>query len=400
MDYTNLRPNEDVDQNGLIFDMDSLYATLNKIPDTRQRRGKRYPLPTLLMLIVLAKMGGEDKPNGIAEWIANRATQLNEMGILPRERAPSHMTYRRVLQEVIDPQEFEQVVGQFHQSRLKKQHNIVFSMDGKTLRGTIPNGEMRGTHLLAIYQPQQGLVLAEAQVESKENEIVIAPKILKQIHLEGAVVIADAMHTQRTVSAQIVEAGGNYIWTAKENQPRTHWAIQKLFVHEVCNLRQGCALNKDFQMTVCVNKNRGRLEKRTLTVSSLLNEYLDWPHVAQVFRLEKTIWHPRHKGQTREITYGLTSLPADKASPDKLLSLLRQYWGIEAGLHFRRDVTLHEDATRMTVGKSGHNMAILNNLIIGLCLHSGHQNLAKARRLFCAQPKKALDLILSAFPTL
>ena len=400
MDYINLQPNEDVDQNGLIFTISSLYAMFLKLRDKRKQKGKRYPLAMLLVLMVVAKLGGEDKPSGIAEWIEHRKEQLIEMGILPRERAPSHMTYRRVLQEVIDPQEFEQAMSQFHSSRLKKGQEVVFSMDGKTLRGTIPAGEMRGTHLLAIYVPQQGLVLAEAEVERKENEIVIAPKILKQVNLAGVIVIADALHTQREISAQIVEAGGDYIWTAKENQPRTHWAIQKLFVHEVCNLRQGCVLNQDFQMVTRINKNRGRIEKRTLMVSSMLNDYLDWPYVAQVFRLEKTIWHPKHKGKTREIVYGLTSLPAEKASPEKLLSLIRQYWGIEAGLHFRRDVTLHEDATRLTVGKSGHNMAILNNLVIGLCLQLGFQNLAKARRLFCAQPRKALDLILSDVPTL
>ena len=47
-----------------------------------------------------------------------------------------------------------------------------------------------------------------------------------------------ALHAQREPSALIVEAGGDLIWTIKGNQPRTHWAIEKLFVHEVCNLRQ------------------------------------------------------------------------------------------------------------------------------------------------------------------
>ncbi len=400
MNYTNLQPNQEFDENGLVFDIHGLYAVLMKVQDTRKLKGKRYPLQMLLVLMILAKLGGEDKPSGIAEWVANRKAQLIEMGILSRERTPSHMTYRRVLQSSIDPQQFEQVVSLYHQSRLPEGPGVVFSMDGKTLRGTILNGEMRGTHLLAIYVPQQGLVLVEAQVDRKENEIVVAPKILKQVNLEGVIVIADAMHTQREASAQIVEAGGNYIWTAKENQPRTHWAIQKLFVHEVCNLRQGCKLSHEFQTVTRIHKNRGRIEKRTLMSSSMLNDYLDWPYVAQVFRLEKTVWHPKYKGQTREIVYGLTSLPADKASPDQLLTLLRQYWGIEAGLHFRRDVTLHEDATRLTVGNSGHNMAILNNLVIGLCLQQGFQNLAKARRLFSAQPQKALQLILNKTPTL
>ena len=208
------------------------------------------------------------------------------------------------------------------------------------------------------------------------------------------------MHTQREASAQIVEAGGDYIWTAKENQPRTHWAIQKLFVQEACNLRQGAPLSKDFQMVSTVSKGHGRIEKRTILTSTILNDYLDWPHVAQVFRIERLVWHAKHKGYTREITYGLTSLPPEKAKPGKVLSLIRQYWGIENGLHFRRDVTFREDATRLTVGKSGHIMAIFNNLAIGLCLHHGFQNVAKARRLFNAQPQKALRLILETSPTL
>ena len=93
------------------------------------------------------------------------------------------------------------------------------------------------------------------------------------------------------------------------------------------------------------------------------------------------------------MVYGLTSLSPKRASPKKLLSLVRQYWEIETGLHYRRDVTLKEDATRLTLGNSGQIMAILNNTIIGLCLRNGYKNLAQARRLFNAKPKLAFDLL-------
>jgi predicted transposase YbfD/YdcC len=401
MDYTNLQPNQSVSENGLIYEMGSLYEYfLTKIKDPRQRRGKRYALVTLLVMIMLAKLGGEDKPSGIADWVANRIEALREMKVLEARQAPSHMTYRRVFQEIIDLEEFEQLMQEFHQSRLQTGQEMVVSMDGKALRGTIPYGEIRGTHLLTIYVPQQGLVLAEAEVDRKENEIVVAPQILKQVNLNSTIVIGDAMHTQREASAQIVQAGGDFIWTAKDNQPRTHWAIQKLFVHEACNLRQGAPLSEDFQMVSTVSKGHGRIEKRTIMVSTLLNDYLDWPHVAQVFRIERTVWHTKFKGKTHEIAYGFTSLSPEKADPAKLLSLVRQYWGIENGLHFRRDVTFREDATRLTVGKAGHAMAIFNNLAIGLCLQLGFQNVAKARRFFNAQPQKALRVILETFPTL
>ncbi len=395
MDYINLQPNQDVNETGLIYELDSLYAYLQQVLDPRHPKGKLYPLALLLLLMVLAKLAGEDKPSGIADWVAHRVDQLCEMKILPKRRAPSHMTFRRLLQHVVDPEAFESLMQEYHRRQLHQGQEVVLSMDGKTLKGTIPRGETRGTHLLSIFVPEQGLVLAEAVVDRKENEIVVAPTILRQVNLQDTIVIGDAMHAQRDPSSQIVAAGGNYIWTIKGNQPRTHWAIEKLFVHEVCNLRQGAPLSKHCHMATMVNKGHGRLEKRTILVSTELNDYLDWPHVAQVFRIERTIWHEKHKGYTREVVYGLTSLTPQQASPERLLTLVRQYWGIENGLHYRRDVTLQEDATRLTVGNAGHIMAILNNLVIGLCLQHGFHNLAKARRLFNAQPSKALDLILS-----
>ncbi len=280
MDYTNLRPNEDVDENGLIYEMGSLYAFFQCVKDTRKARGKLYSLPQLLVLMMLAKMGGEDKPSGIADWITHRMEQLSEKKILRKKRAPSHMIYRRVLAETVKPEEFERLIQEYHQKQLKDGLEMVFSMDGETVRGTIPGGELRGTHLLSIYVPRQGLVLAEAEVDRKENEIVVAPKILKQVNLQGAIVIGDAMHAQRDTSKQIVADGGEFIWTIKGNQSRTLWAIEKLFVHEVCNLRQGAPLSKLCQMASQVNKGHGRIEKRTIMVSTDLNDYLDWPHLA------------------------------------------------------------------------------------------------------------------------
>jgi predicted transposase YbfD/YdcC len=397
MDYSKQRENE----HGLVFDIGSLYEYLLQIEDTRQAKGKRYRLIELLVVMLLAKLSGEDKPSGIAEWVAHRKEMWVECQIWEKPKAASHMTYRRILQETISAESLEEMVQAYHRQRLKTERQLIVAIDGKTVRGTIPYGANRGVHLLAAYVPQQGLVLAQAQVDQKENEIVVAPKILSQVILAGMIIIADAMHTQKAFSEQIVTSGADYIWTVKDNQSRTRWAIEKLFVHEVCNLQKGAPLSSDIRLATTLNKRHGRIEQRTLIVSTQLNDYLEWPHVAQVFRVERLVQHPRGKGQTREVIYGLTSLTTQEASPEKLLSLFREYWKIENGLHYRRDVTLQEDATRQTVGSSGHNMAILNNLVIGLCLQSGYQNLASARRFFDAHPQIALSLLTSApSPTL
>jgi hypothetical protein len=79
-----------------------------------------------------------------------------------------------------------------------------------------------------------------------------------------------------------------------------------------------------------------------------------------------------------------------------VLALTRAYWGVENGLHYRRDVTFHEDATRLTQGQAGHVMAALNNLVIGLLRLAGFTNLAAARRYCGVDLARAVALLSPA----
>ena len=80
-----------------------------------------------------------------------------------------------------------------------------------------------------------------------------------------------------------------------------------------------------------------------------------------------------------------------------MLDFRRQHWGIETGLHYRRDVTFKEDATRMTIGHTGKNMASINNLVIALIHQASFQNAAKARRWFAAHLPEAFALLTTPF---
>jgi hypothetical protein len=88
------------------------------------------------------------------------------------------------------------------------QQSILVVIDGKTLRGTIPKGKTRGLHLIAAYLPAEAIVLAQMPVDKKENEIVVAPKLLEQLDLKRRIVIGDAMFTQRNLSVQVKAQGG------------------------------------------------------------------------------------------------------------------------------------------------------------------------------------------------
>lgn len=189
---------------GIVFDVGSLMAVLHQIEDPRAPRGVRYSLVTLLVLLILAKLGGEDGMKGMSEWVELRSQKLVQLLNLERDTMPHQTTYERVLAE-LNELEVERKLGQFFAQQ--QEENFTISIDGKVLRGTIPVGKTQGTHLLAAYVPDTGVVLMQIEVESKANEIVAAPKLLNYLDLSGCVVTGDAMFTQRDLCIQIVEAG-------------------------------------------------------------------------------------------------------------------------------------------------------------------------------------------------
>ena len=381
-------------QAGIIFDAGSLFAYFQTLSDKRKRRGLRYSLVLILVIIMLAKTCGETHPSGIAEWARHRTEMLVDLLKLERKKMPHHSTYRRILAEVVKVEELEQVSSAYLSGQKFFGKQVLLAIDGKVLRGTLDD-KQNGTYLLAAYLPSEGIVLMEVAIAGKGSEIPAAPQVLKRIDLREKVVMGDALHTQRPVSIQIVESGGEYIWFAKGNQPQMEEDIRLWFEPEVEPIPGMNLQPKDFETAEETNKGHGRLETRTITVSSQLKDYLDWPYIEQVFKLERRSVSFK-TGEIRQQTeYGFTSLSREEIVPLKLLKMTRSYWGIENGLHYRRDVTLREDYTRMTKGKAGQVMACLNNLILGILLpKKTYRTIPTARRYFNAHPAEALDLFL------
>jgi predicted transposase YbfD/YdcC len=378
-------------ETGYVFDVNSLAAYFERVPDQRCARGKRYRLAQICILATLAKLSGEDHPWGMAQWAQLRHALLGPILNLPK-RLPSHNTYRRALATAISAPELEQHISAFLRQQVRAGRSVLIALDGKTLRGTIPTGQSQGVHLLAAYLPAEGIVLLQMAVETKENEIVAAPKVLASLDLRGKIVMGDALHTQRELSAQIVAAAADYVWLAKDNQPQLRADIEAWFAAET-HVKGFSPSAKDFQTARTVNKTHGRREERTLTTSSLLNEYLNWPGVAQVFKLERRTINIMTGELRREVVYGITSLSVQQADATRLLDLIRQYWGIENGLHYRRDKSLQEDATRMRNRNQAQNCATLNNLIVGLVLRQGWRYLPEARRHYAGCLPAALNLV-------
>jgi predicted transposase YbfD/YdcC len=378
------------------YEKGSVYDRFCQLTDLRGVNGKRYELEGVLTIVVLAKLSGEDKPMGIAEWASHRKDELLQRLGLNWSRMPHHNTYRRILAYKVYEQEVAQLVGEYNQ---RGEHGEVYALDGKARRGMRKKDEEGPEYGLSVYDVQQAKVLSQVEVGRKENEIVQAPRALKPVEISQKVVTADAMHTQRGLATQILEAQGEYLFPVKENQPQLYKNIQALFAPEYPKPGFG-KIQTDFLSAQKVDKGHGRLEVRTLTTSEMLNAYAAWPGLAQVYRLERQFQWRRNGRAYRtscEVEFGITSLTRTAASPAHLLHLRRAHWGIETGLHYRRDVTLREDATRMTVGNTGKIMASINNLVLALIRQAGFHNAAQARRWFAAHLSKAVALLTTPF---
>ena len=137
----------------------------------------------------------------------------------------------------------------------------------------------------------------------------------------------------------------------------------------------------------------GRIEKRILRSSDELKGYSDWPGLHQVFELTREIVVKKTGELSTEGVYGTTSLTSEKASPKRLLDLVRNHWHIENKVHWVRDVTFDEDRSQVRCGNTPQVMSALRNTVIGLMRHCGITNIASACRKFSARPELALELI-------
>jgi len=382
----------EISETGIECDMGSVYARLGKITDIRKDKGKRYSLRTLLMIIIMAKLCGEDTVMGIADWAKNRKREVVEILGLKRSTMPNHNTYRRLLAYGVYQEEIERMVGEHnHQGA----HGEIYALDGKAIRGVRKKDEPASEYVLSIYDVQQGKVMSQVEVGRKENEISKAPEALKLVNISGKVLTGDAMHTQKRLSTQVLEGQGDFVFPVKENQEKLDKNIHSLFAPEYPKPGFG-KIQTDFQYAQKVNKGHGRLEIRTIQTSEMLNSYSGWPGLAQVYRLEREIqwWRAGRCYRTSsEVEFGITSLSRKKTCPLQLLEFRQTHWGIETGLHYRRDVTLKEDATRMTVGKTGVIMASINNLVLALIRQAKFYNAAQARRWFAANLSRAFSLL-------
>jgi hypothetical protein len=195
---------------------DGLIDLLKTITDPRKRRGVRHPLVCILAIATCACLAGARSFEAIAQWAEELSPEaLKRLGC-KRSRPPSEKCFRLTLQR-LDAAEFDRRLSSW-----LVRHNILadkgIALDGKTVRGA-HDGDKAAPHLFAAVLHREGIIVAQQQVGEKTNEIPCVKPLLKDLDIEGAVVTADAMHTQKETARFLVEdKKAHYVFTVKDNQ--------------------------------------------------------------------------------------------------------------------------------------------------------------------------------------
>jgi predicted transposase YbfD/YdcC len=191
------------------------------------------------------------------------------------------------------------------------------------------------------------------------------------------------MHAQRDHARFLVEdKHAEFLLFVKQNQP-------SLF-NEIACMRP----DRFGQAHVETSKGHGRTETRTTRVAPTPDGLVEFPHVGAVVRIDREVADAK-TGQARssETAWAVTSASPEIAGPARLAAAARQHWGIENGLHWVRDATMGEDASKVRAASGPRALATMRNLVISVLRLAGVTNIAQALRSIGRRPTMAINLL-------
>src|SRR2546429_1172648 len=308
---------EQVDQGALEVESASLYRAFEQVKDRRGKKGKRYPLALLLTLLLLGKMAGETKLEGIIDWINERQQEIKKLLNWPKgfpvsktyidalAKCDHHEIAMAIAEVIVKARAVEQCAEEpsrlLAQKELSEASLIQTAVDGKILRGTLKHAreDQPPVHLLSFYECESGIVLDQFVVKSKKNEESACKAILHPVLVKGRIISADAIFSCRDWCATVHAYHGYYFIPIKENNPAVLRDLIEFFEDEGID-------REEFQYHKETNKGHGRLEVREVWTSTQMNEWFerDGIGIAQVFMIQK-----RSKKKVKREERDLMELP-------------------------------------------------------------------------------------------
>jgi len=349
----------------------SIPKYFRKLKDPRRAHRRLHRLQDIIVIALCGVIAGAQDWQEIETFGRKRLAWLK--GFLPLPHgAPSHDTFERVFDRV-NPQAFQACFRAWVQAVQEALAIKQVAIDGKTLRGS-GSAKLGPLHLVSAWATAQRLSLGQVAVDAKSNEITAIPALLDLLDLGGAIVTIDAMGCQKAIAQKIIDRGGDYILTVKENQEHLRADIQQAFLQ--ASERDFAGLEHDTYETR--ERGHGREEYRCYTVlhdTGGIRHADAWAGLTTIGLC-----------YSQRIEQGVCSeelrcfIGSKKASAKVYGKALRNHWGIENALHWQLDVTFGEDHNRVSKRNAAENLALVRRLTLSLLqAHPAKLSIAKKR---------------------
>jgi predicted transposase YbfD/YdcC len=360
-----------------------LLELLAGISDGRSGQGRDHPVAAVLALAAAAVVAGMKGYAAISGWVADvpppaLADLYMRAGAEPGP-PPSKTTIWRVLTDA-GADALDAAVGTWllnlaglaAPAAAGQEDSppalVQVRLDGKAIRGAKDADGKQVRLLAAMVGPDAAtsVIAAQAEVGKKTNEVPMAAVVLAKVDLNGKVVTADALHTVKATASYIHRHGGEFILPVKENRRALFDAVNALAWEDAPIAH------------TATDKGHGRITTRTIQVLPA-PENLPFPHVNQVFLIERHVTDLHGKPVSAVAALGIASPGAGQADPAALAGYVREQWSIES-LHWIRDTLYQEDKSQVRTRSGPRAMAALRNLAIGALRLAGRTDVTEATR--------------------
>jgi len=326
------------------------------VKTTKEHNGYFCSVWEALTIVILGSFCGLRNVNQIHQWAANARVSEFLAKCFEIENIPCYY-WLLCLLKIIKPKSLNQCFMRWTQSFLPDgMKGLTLSFDGKTIRST---GKMakydKPLHIVSAHVAELGITIGQQTVDEKSNEIPAVRELIGLLNIEGCMVVADALHCQKDTAKAVVDAGADYLLSAKDNQPTLKQNIEDYVQDE--------SLRKTMDTASTLEQNSGRIERRiAFTTNDIdwLDGKDDWEGITCIGAVNTRFSTP--KGETDEWHYYISSRALTAAD---LLKHARLEWSVES-MHWLLDVHFGEDFCRV----EDENVQQILNMIRKITLNS------------------------------
>jgi predicted transposase YbfD/YdcC len=371
--------------------VESIGSYFESLSDPRHTRNRKHLLVDIVVIAVCGMVCGCDGPTAIHRWASNRAGWLGQFLALPNG-IPSRDCIRRLVM-ALKPESFQECFREWIAHAIQADDsgpNRLIAIDGKTCRRSHDASQGLGPlHIVSAWASEEGIALGQVATEEKSNEITAIPLLLEQIDLTNALITIDAMGCQKEIACDIVDGGGDFVISVKDNQPGLREAIETYFdkhlERDLEDLRY-----RSYETSEAAH---GRIDERSYFLTRVPADFAvrqEWPWVKAIGYSLRVTRHADGR-ETDETRFYILSR---HLSGKRFSEAVRGHWDIES-MHWVLDVNFRADDSRTRERTLGNNLSWLRRFAVTLLKRHPINDSLRGKMVRCMMNTEFLTEVLT-----